>query len=86
MNQTFIPDRNCYCPEWGILSRRSCFGGRQMSGIGFCTYNFLRRLQTVGCMRVELRGEYGNHGIELVLKAMGLGEIDGQEKVESPVK
>lgn len=32
-------------------------------------------LKTVDFMSVELRGEYANHGIELVLKAMGLGEM-----------
>lgn len=75
MNQTFLRDRNCYCLEWGILSGGPCFGQRQMSGIGFWTYNFLRRLQVFGCMSVEIRGAYGNPGIELVLKAMVLGEM-----------
>lgn len=32
-------------------------------------------LKTVDFMSVELRGDYANHGTELVLKAMGLGEM-----------
>ena len=34
-------------------------------------------------MSLELGGEYGNHGIEMAPKAMGLGEMTKRVSVES---